>query len=263
VYKDQKISFLIDIVFFGVIAVISYILVKFLLIYLLPFVIGLLVTVVVQKPAAYISCKLSVKKGLCALFLVICLYSAIILAFVGTIYFIGCFLSDVFSGNAAFTDELTDQIYSFTNSLNQIIKKLPEPVANLIPQTSGNLVNELTSYFSDITKRAASAAPMFVTTSVVTVVGSCYIAKDYDRFKYSINSVLSSRIKIAINETKAIINEKIVKLFWGYGKLLLITFGELLIGLFMLKVPNALFLSVIIALLDLLPVFGTGTILVP
>jgi sporulation integral membrane protein YtvI len=104
---------------------------------------------------------------------------------------------------------------------------------------------------------------MFVTTTVVTVVGSCYIAKDYDRFKYSINSVLSSRIKIAINETKVIINEKIVKLFWGYGKLLLITFGELLIGLFMLKVPNALLLSVIIALLDLLPVFGTGTILVP
>lgn len=262
-YKTQKINFLINILFFSVIAGIGYVSVRFLLIYLLPFLIGLLLTVAVQRPAAFLSGKFSVRKGHCALFLVVCLYLIIAAILFAIIYFAGIFVSQLISGNGGFIDGITIQLESITDSVNRLLSKIPPPIAELIPQTSGNLVNELTAYLSGLTKRAASAAPMFITTSVVTVVGSCYIAKDYDRFKDSINSILSVRVKKAIKETKQIFHEKIVRLFWGYGKLLCITFAELSIGLFLLKVPNALLISAAIALLDLLPVFGTGTVLVP
>lgn len=47
------------------------------------------------------------------------------------------------------------------------------------------------------------------------------------------------------------------------GLLMLITFGELLLGLLVLRVRPALLLAGITAAVDALPVFGTGTILLP
>lgn len=43
---------------------------------------------------------------------------------------------------------------------------------------------------------------------------------------------------------------------------MLITFGELALGLLLLRVDLALVLSALIALVDALPVLGTGTVLV-
>jgi sporulation integral membrane protein YtvI len=47
------------------------------------------------------------------------------------------------------------------------------------------------------------------------------------------------------------------------GLLMLITFGELTAGLLILRVDLALLLAALIALVDALPVFGTGTVLLP
>lgn len=52
---------------------------------------------------------------------------------------------------------------------------------------------------------------------------------------------------------------------WGKAQciLLTITFAELLVGLLLLRQNYALLLAVLIALIDALPVFGTGTVLIP
>ncbi|EQJ23470.1 AI-2E family transporter [Clostridioides difficile] len=55
----------------------------------------------------------------------------------------------------------------------------------------------------------------------------------------------------------------LLKLLKAYAILLSVTFIELLIGLTILKVENAFTISVIIALVDILPVLGTGSILTP
>lgn len=40
-------------------------------------------------------------------------------------------------------------------------------------------------------------------------------------------------------------------------------FVELLIGFLLLRIPNALLLAALIAIVDILPVLGTGTVLIP
>ena len=44
---------------------------------------------------------------------------------------------------------------------------------------------------------------------------------------------------------------------------MLITFGELAVGFLLLRVDLALLLAALVALVDALPVFGTGTVLLP
>ncbi|MCL2343914.1 MAG: sporulation integral membrane protein YtvI [Firmicutes bacterium] len=52
---------------------------------------------------------------------------------------------------------------------------------------------------------------------------------------------------------------------WAKAQLIMmgITFCELLLAFLLLRVPYSLLLAVVIALVDMLPVFGTGTILLP
>ena len=55
----------------------------------------------------------------------------------------------------------------------------------------------------------------------------------------------------------------VFKLIKGYGILMLMTFLELLAGFLILRVKYALLLSLLIAVIDILPVLGTGTVLIP
>jgi predicted PurR-regulated permease PerM len=49
----------------------------------------------------------------------------------------------------------------------------------------------------------------------------------------------------------------------GYILILLITFGELAIGFTLLRIDYSVLIAVAVALLDILPVVGTGTVLIP
>ena len=55
----------------------------------------------------------------------------------------------------------------------------------------------------------------------------------------------------------------VFKLIKGYAILMLMTFLELLAGFLILRVKYALLLSLLIAVVDILPVLGTGTVLIP
>jgi predicted PurR-regulated permease PerM len=54
-----------------------------------------------------------------------------------------------------------------------------------------------------------------------------------------------------------------MKYIKAYLIILLMTFSELLIGFFILKIPYALTLASVIAIIDILPVLGVGTVLIP
>jgi sporulation integral membrane protein YtvI len=52
-------------------------------------------------------------------------------------------------------------------------------------------------------------------------------------------------------------------MFKAYVILMSITFIELAVGLTILRVPYSVFIAGIIAIVDILPVLGTGTVLIP
>ena len=49
----------------------------------------------------------------------------------------------------------------------------------------------------------------------------------------------------------------------AYVLLLLLTFGELFVGFLILKVPYPLLIALLVALVDILPILGVGTVLLP
>lgn len=74
---------------------------------------------------------------------------------------------------------------------------------------------------------------------------------------------LSDKSKHLLLSIKSYITGSASSMLIAYMKLMLLTFIELTIGLSLLKIDNAIIIAFLIALFDLLPVFGTGGIMIP
>ncbi len=261
--REQKTNFIINIAFYGILLALGFYLFKFVFSYLFPVIIGLLITVFLQKPARSISKRTGISKGLCSVFLVLGTFILILALIVFGIYKSGTFIGSMTTSSSESLSEFAQFINNAKTALEDLIQKLPPTVSNLASSFLEKVSTMITGYLSEFVKNTAFSMPMFITGSVVTIIASCYIAKDYDRFKISVKSVLSDRYLFAFNKMRQIFSDKFLKLITGYLKLLVITFLEIFIGLIFLKTKNAILIAGLIALLDLLPVFGTGTILIP
>lgn len=98
---------------------------------------------------------------------------------------------------------------------------------------------------------------------VICIISSFYFCKDWEKIKdYAINIIpLNSRERA----TKIVlrISSGIKSYLRAYFWLFLITFGELFVGLTLLGRRYALVCALLIAALDILPLFGSGIVLVP
>lgn len=261
--KSHKVNFLINILFYGAIGVIIFFSVKFLFAYLLPFIIGTVITVVVQKPATRIAKQIKIKKGYCALALVILIYLLIISVLSLLLFKLGAYIFNMATGDNFLINLITQFSDKIISGFDSILVNVPEFIQTQFLSFIRNVLDGIIEILTDFAKSFVKSMPMFITSSIVTIIASCYIAKDYDRFRISIKSVVSDRYKQAFLIIKKIFKENVSKVIIGYSKILLITFLELSIGLLFLKVKEFILYAAIISLLDLLPIFGTGTVLIP
>ena len=75
---EKKKDFLINFAFFIVICAIAYVAFKFLSVYLLPFVIGILASFLVQRPSRAIHQAIRIPSGVCTVVLVVITYFLLI-----------------------------------------------------------------------------------------------------------------------------------------------------------------------------------------
>ena len=114
----------------------------------------------------------------------------------------------------------------------------------------------------------AKAIPSVLLASVVSVIACCFMSADYDRIAIFLKNQISRRNN-ALGRAKHIVLNSLGKLVKAYGLIIVITFAEMLIGLFVLKIFGIykggwiFFIAAGTALVDIMPVVGTGTILVP
>ncbi len=265
--QQSKISFLLNVAFTLTVGFIIYICAKFLLGYLLPFVLASVIAWVVQKPARKIADKVKLKSGICAAVLSLIIFC---LAASGIFYI----FYKLASGLGELLNELPQIVDSISQGLDDLRVRFSNNFYQLSPQISNAFIGfgenilesfgtRLTGYFSSLATTIAKKTPSFMISLIVTLVATCYIAKDFDKLVKFLSELCGRKVFGKIIEIKEIFTSSILKIIKGYAVLTLITFFELLLGLFFLKSDHPLILAFLISIVDLLPVFGTGTVLIP
>ncbi|MCI8359749.1 MAG: sporulation integral membrane protein YtvI [Clostridiales bacterium] len=240
---------------------------RYLLAYLLPFVIGFILTAAVQRPARWLRKKTRAPGGLWSVILVIFSYLAAVAVLILLVYQLYRQLSSFARTLPSYIPMISELFSGVNNHISAWFADLPEELSGAIQSMPGTAISKLADTLSvslgNFAAAVAAALPGILVTSLVTIVASCFIAKDYDQIVGFIKEQLSGRYWRLLTDAKKLFGTNILKMLRGYLILMLLTFTELSIGLLLLRYNNAIALAAIIAIVDILPVLGTGTVLIP
>lgn len=257
---QAKKRFLINFLYIMVVTITTIIVSRFLLFRMFPFILSIIVAALSQKPAAFLSKKTGVRKWLCAVLLSAIIYLGVCAGLIFLIY-------RLIVSSSGLIDFLP-QIFS---TFSSIISKAEEVIAEYLPSDidfslSGliqNVLKSLTEFLTEIIKNILTAMPSIFVSGIVALVASCYISKDYDGLSKFVKSLFGNINYNRFLRIKSIFTNGVLKMLRSYFILMVITFFELWIGFLILKIKNAYFWAFLIALIDLLPILGTGIVLVP
>lgn len=265
-YESKK-TFLINTAFTVTILFIIYFLSKFMLSFLLPFVFAFLFSFLAAKLSSAVCLKFNFKENVLRIILLLTFY----LLFVLVAFFI-IFLTLKYSGN--FLSEIKTYIaspynifYALRQKVSDLSSLLPENLRNTADITTQNFskkaISAVTDFISGATMSVVKFLPRFFISSIITVVASFYITKDYNRLKNFLKLMLGEQKYSALLKIKNILTGSVLKLFSGYLILSAITFMVVFVSFLCFSVRHSFIFSLIIGFVDLLPVLGTGAVLIP
>ncbi len=264
---EKKKIFLIHISHIFVVTALFYFAMKFCLNYILPVIIGLVVAFSVQKPALFLSKKIKLKQSTSALICAVLVYLMLLGISAALVFWLYLKTADI-------TPTLPEYFKSIYNSFNAVAYKVKDFSMRFSESASETLYTSFNSLlqgaltsiaekFSVFVTSFATVLPKFLFGFLVAVITGCYVAKDFNKLKLFLEEALPENYikslllikKITVNNTFGILK--------SYIKIALIAFAELFVLFLILGFKGAFFKALIISAVDLLPVLGVGTVLIP
>ena len=268
---EQKKKFVIHAAFYGIIFILGYAAYKYILPILIPFIIGFLVAAIVHFPLKRIPLKKPAhRRWLSALF---CTLFYGIVASVLVLFGYGIFseianLAQLLPGLFQsyiypFCLELAEQIELILNPIDPKLAQWIIDIGKNVATSLGQLATTLSASAVKLVASSAVSIPGVIIQIVLVIVSSFYVSADYDRvISFLIHLVPSDKRSIVL-DTLGYMKTAVLVYIKSYSIIFIITFLELLIGLTILKIPYSLVIALCIAIFDLMPVLGTGGVLIP
>ncbi|MBR5341543.1 MAG: AI-2E family transporter [Erysipelotrichaceae bacterium] len=150
------------------------------------------------------------------------------------------------------SDSLPDNIGDFLNSLSDGVF---EGLKNMLSNLTSGMVNLTTSIIKN--------APEVFVSIIVMIVSSFYIVLDYENIANWVTTSLSDKSLSVFYEVKDFVENTLFKIIGSYAMIMGITFCELFIGLTLIGISDSGIWAMFIAFLDILPVLGVGTVMIP
>ena len=264
-------NFIIQFAYYGIIAGLFLLFCKYLLPYLMPFLMGWVIAYIFKKPIQWLMDKTNLSRGVVSI-IFLCVFYAIVITvavLVGMelvnrgIVFVGNIPSfyrqtiepnfyQVYDQVRDFIGKLDPNVVSqFSNIMTSIISKIGETVTSLSVST----VSWLSGYITKV--------PMTILRTFMTIISSILIATDYRRVNTFIIRQFSEEQKNIIFEIENYLVGTVFKCIKSYGIIMAVTACELSLGLMIIGIKNPISIACGIAVLDILPVLGSGTVLIP
>lgn len=264
---EKKRKVIIDVLFISVVILIIYFVMKYAAVWTLPFIIGLLVAIVLQKPVAFLTEKTKLPRTFWSILLVLLVLCALFTVVGVAVWRIIAQADGFVSWISSLVPEIRQTFNDTSMWFANFNSRLPEGLRTAIANAPGTILESVAKLIGNFATKFAKG---FITEGsgilisfIFSVVASCYITKDYRKISNFILNQLDTRKQKIIVNAKNLFVTNILKMLRGYIIIMFITFMELFIGLSILKMEYASVLALIIAFLDILPVVGTGAVLIP
>ena len=264
---ESKRAFLINTAFFATVSVLSFVSLKLLAGPLFPFAAAFVLTVSLQRFIRKWSSRLRLRKKAASVAVVMAVY-----AIAGGLIVLICYaiyrqLVTLIAALPQYTDSLLENIKRLSDRYNEFIGSMPSVMTNTFdgfPSAAAETVTKRgAEKAAEIAASVASGVPYFVFSVGVMIIASAYLAKDYDEICSYLTKRLPDKTAENLRFAKDVILKNFLKMMRGYLLIMLITFSELFFGFLILRLKYALLTAAVIAVIDIFPVLGCGTVLIP
>lgn len=264
--QKQK-TFIIKFTYFLILCGIIFIVLKYGIPLLMPFIIGFFISLILKPEINFIVAKTKLKRSVVSVIILIIFYGVFFIL----ITLFGAKIFSFIRGNFSNLPEV------YSNTIEPSLNKVVLWIQGIMPQMDTSLVSgfenindSILSFIKSISSTVVGAVvdiagriPVFLIRFLFTIVSSFFFTIDYHKISEFVLRQFSDKNKKILINIKENGIDTILKFIRAYAILISITFIELSIGLSILKIPNSVLFSAFIAIVDILPILGTGSILIP
>jgi len=270
--NSRKVNFIIDFIYYCIIFLLLFFGVKYLLSPLLPFITAFIIVAASRKIVTYLSGgKVSQKSA----YIIFTLTLIVLLSFIifGVSYGIYSEISSLSSLiSAEGIESISEKAGEIIDRVFARIPKIPfingiiSSIKNSFTKLDETLVRIAGDFMPDVlsgTVKFLSFFPQAVIFLTLMFIAVFYIGCDYGAICAFLLLQLPLRFSEQFYEAKDTFIATAKELFKAYFVLTAITFFQLLTGFLVMRIDYSLILALIISIVDLIPILGTGTVLVP
>ncbi len=268
---EKRKQFIVNFLYFAIILGITILITRYALGVLMPFLIALVVSLLLKPLVQFLREKVHLHKGFAGIFVVLLFYALIsfLLIILGV---------QIFSAAKTFfirlpslyTDSIAPWVQDTLASLETFTAKLDPEVASAYNALAGNMTTSLGETVVNVSKRVVTGVtnvtlktPGFLLKMIITVIATLFLSIDFPQIKAFIVRQLSDKNRDLLHNIHVHLSRTLGRYTRSYALIMFITFAEISIGLTIIGVNNAFAIGALIAVFDILPVVGSGMVLLP
>lgn len=269
--ENDKKKFILNIAFIVTVYAVLYFVFVYMIHWVMPFLIGFLIALALRPVTRFVNKFVkSTGKGV-ALFVIAMFYAVVVLI----LWFLFSFLFTQTTElirvmPSLYFNRLEPLLLEFNDWIVANAKTVSPDVASTISQVITNGINYLADAVKNISisfvqfaTRLISNFPLYLISVMFTIILSVFISLEYDYITTFIRKQLPDKFNSTFEGARKFVSGTLWKMIKSYMIIMIITFLEIFTGLSILNVNYALPIAAIIAFLDIMPVVGTGGIIIP
>ena len=167
------------------------------------------------------------------------------------------------SGLPALGDQVGDWAYRFIVALPVQLQDFAKDALDGFIRQGISLPAKLYDVLAGIAAGAAAAVPDAMLFLFTTALAAFFTSAARPQVLSFLSRQMPASWRDRLGKAVPVLKTALGGWLRAQGLLMLVTFGELTVGFLILQVDLALLLAALVALVDALPVFGTGTVLLP
>ena len=268
---DRRKKFIINAVYWAIVVGIVFLVTRYLLGLIWPFFLAFLFSWAMTPIIRWMTVNCHIKHSFSvALCLILFFGIAGGLLVVVTVNIVSWVQDLVVWLPSLYKDVILPALQEGTVRVQEFVARLDPDAISVVQSVFDSVIDSLSSSVSNFSLQAVGIVSGLVTqlpgrflSILICAIATVFMTADFNRIMAFLLRQLSDRTRLVVVKAKETFITVLKKYGKSYGIIMCITFCELLVGLLILRVDNAVLVAALIAIVDIFPIVGAGLILIP
>lgn len=273
--SDSDYSRYSTIISVAAICILGYLALKYVIGYIFPFIIGYIAAMCCVPIANKFGNHTRLPQKLCRVLVILLFFSLIgVLIYLSAkrgVYEIGKLIERVEEGGEveSFMLRMLENLQHIGSAIPLIGRLFHSEgagdgyIENMISSAMEDALSSLALKFTDFAGKVISAMPSIMLFFTVAIISGFYFCTEFETINTFLADIFPKKLRSKLPRIKRQAAVTAIRYLRASLTLLLLTAAELYFGFLILGIDYSLLLALIIAVVDILPVLGVGTVLIP